>query len=439
MTPSSSPIRSSPTTALSEQAAAGSTTPVINSQLTTKIAAEGTRAEGTLKPLWRRFINHPAVPIVLIQTGFGFSFSTYFLLPKFLVTKLQATPTQVGQVTAVSILAAVIVVPWVAPRMDRMPRRSLILVGTLMSAFASLAFTQVTTIGPLIFLLRVFQGLAFVLVFNSVATLVVDSAPPKRLSQAIGLFGVLMMSTNAIAPAIIEPLSARHGWTPAFILAAMTSFAAAAGVALLRSNPLVKPNASKHLDERLPRVLRQPRTLIILAGSTFIGAGFGTLLTFIQPFALSMGIEEMRGFFISFTVTAIAVRLTLGSVADRWGRQRIVRMSMLFYGATVCAAALLEPGLLPWIGGALGLAHGLTYPALNALAIHGVPVPHRGTVMTFFNGAFNAGFAASALCLGFVVDAKGYRWVFIATGCAVVTMSLGLTWVRESVETDDSA
>ena len=88
-----------------------------------------------------------------------------------------------------------------------------------------LGYVWVDEVGALIYALRIVQALAFAMAFTAGATLCVDQAPPERLGQAIGFFGLSFLSLNAIAPAVVETLSDRFGWSWAFA-------ASAAGAAL---------------------------------------------------------------------------------------------------------------------------------------------------------------------------------------------------------------
>ena len=52
------------------------------------------------------------------------------------------------------------------------------------------------------------------------------------------------------------------------------------------------------------------------------GAGFAAIATFTQPRVLALGATDVAPLFIGYTVTALAVRLGLGTFIDRWGRRR---------------------------------------------------------------------------------------------------------------------
>ena len=140
--------------------------------------------------------------------------------------------------------------------------------------------------------------------------------------------------------------------------------------------------------------------LFVCSGAA--GAGFGVMFTFTQPFALALGARQVSGFFVGYTLCALVRALCrfLGALADSLGRRRVAFGALVLYGLVVCMTSQLRPGLLFLAGAGLGLAHGLLYPAINALAAEGVPRARRGAVMSYFSACFYGGFALWALAAG---------------------------------------
>lgn len=255
--------------------------------------------------------------IVGMQLTFGFGFSIFFLLPKYLTTVLHAGPDQVGWVSASAVVAAVLAVPLLGRAIDRYDRRYLIVIGALSSALCAVCFTFVQAVGVPLLLLRAVQGVAMALVFNAAATLVTDLAPPARMGQALGLFGVSALITNAIAPAIAERVAVSAGWSAVFVMAAVAA-------TLCASLPLFLPRPIRaHAHGHAPRPRYGPRVLRILYAIGIVGLAFGTLFTFTLPFALALGAREVSDFFVGYTLTAATLRIVFGGWADRVGRPRV--------------------------------------------------------------------------------------------------------------------
>lgn len=359
--------------------------------------------------------------LLTAQACFGYAFSSFFLLPKFLVTELAAGPVEIGRVMGIYGVVVVIAMPLMGTAVDRLGRRDFLTAGALLMAVASLAFTVVEEVGLLLYALRAVQGLGFSMAFAAGAALAVDEAPPQRLGQAIGVFGLAFLSMNAVAPAVVEEIAGRAGWPAAFAIAACGALLCA-----LLSRRVRERRSPPAAGEEVPGLWQvatrasQIRISLVIA---LAGAALGAMFTFHQPFALELGMTQVRSFFVSYAAVAVAVRVGLGPIVDRAGRRRVSIASLFLYVCVVTAMAELRPGGLPLFGGIMGLAHGLFYPAFNAVAVEGVGIHERGKVMALFQAAFNVGFALGVLALGVLADRAGYPAVFLAGGaCAFVAL-----------------
>ena len=356
--------------------------------------------------------------LLVAQASFGFAFSCFFLLPKFLASELGAGPSQIGLLTAVNGAGAVVFMFAMGVLVDRFGRRRFFTFGAVLMALASLGFADVHEMGPLIYGLRLLQGLAFSMVFVAGAAMAIDQAPPQRLGQAIGIFGLTMLSMNAIAPVLVAEIASRHGWPHAFAAASIGAIVSA-GLSRLLDDGAHAPDRSVGLAS-LWRVARQPDQLRSAVVISAVGACFGNLFVFHQLYALELGIVQVQVFFVAYAAAAICARLGLGGLGDRLGRRRVASAMLVLYGtAAFGMTALAQIGLAP-LGALFGLAHGLFYPAYNAMAVEGSAAGERGMRMALFQGWFNAGVAGGSFALGFVAEAYGYPTIFVLSGLFVV-------------------
>jgi MFS family permease len=324
----------------------------------------------------------------------------------------------------------VVASPISGPSLDRGARRPFITYGALVNALAGAAFALVHAVSAPMYLLRAVHGISYALVFNAIVTLAADLAPPKRLGQAIGLTGAAGMMANAVAPALAESVADARGWPLVFLLAGACALSAALLSLAIRepapqpapAGSFVSVSASASGPRPTPSafaLVRDPQRLGAFVCCVANGAAYGVMFTFTQPFALAHGANRVSGFFIGYTLSALAIRLFFGNLADAWGRRRVAFWALALYGVVTCMTSQLRPDLLFVVGASLGLAHGFLYPALNALAAEGVPRSRRGAVMSYFFSCFNGGFALWVLGLGVVAKSYGYPIVFLATGLLV--------------------
>ena len=82
------------------------------------------------------------------------------------------------------------------------------------------------------------------------------------------------------------------------------------------------------------------------------------------------------------------------------------------------------------LGALFGLAHGVFYPAFNALAMEGVQPQNRGKMTGLFFGFFNVGFSGGTFLLGLLAEAAGYPAAFFAAGLGTFAALAILVWGR---------
>jgi MFS family permease len=360
--------------------------------------------------------------LLVAQVGFGYAFASFFLLPKFLVVWLHAGPRAIGLVTAAHNATVVVLMPVMGALVDRFGRRRFLTAGALLMAVASLGFTAVDSLGP-VYALRAVQGLAFAMAFAAGSALAVDEAPPERVAQAIGLFGLTFLSMNAVGPAVVEEVSARAGWPTAFGLAV-----AGALLCALLSLRLRDHAASRGDGEPIPgifEVATRPSQLRVALVIALVGVAFNAIFVFHQDFALRVGIERLRDFFTAYAAATIGIRIGFGDWIDRVGRRRAALASLALYVAVALLATQLPHTGLALLGGALGLSHGVFYPAFNAVAIESTGPRERGKVMALYQAAFQLGGTAGPLAFGLLADRAGYPAVFVAAA-ATLAVALGV-------------
>ena len=176
--------------------------------------------------------------LLVAQAGFGFSHSSFMMLPKFLATQLAAGPAEIGAVVAASAISMVVFLVPAGSLVDRHGRKRFLVGGAALMAVSSAAYVAIDAIGPALYALRIVQSIAFAAAWTAGAALCVDAAPPRRVGQAIGLFGLAYVFMGAFAPATVEAVVAASGWDVAFVIAACAA-AFCAGLSLfVREAPL---------------------------------------------------------------------------------------------------------------------------------------------------------------------------------------------------------
>jgi MFS family permease len=374
--------------------------------------------------------------LLVTQSLFGLAFSTFFLLPKFVRLELHGTDAQIGRVGAVGTIAGVIAFPFVGALNDRFGRRPFVLLGALLLTGSAYAMLAVHEVGPLFYALRAVHGLAFALLFNSATTLVSDDAEAGRLSQALSVFGASLIVTQALAPAIAEAVSLAYGWPAVF-----TCSGSAAALSLVSASFVRDVHApggrSRSRQSALGTLLRRADMRRVVAVIAAAGAGFGTVFTFHQPYALSLGVTRVSGYFVAYAACAVVTRLGFALRIAPRRRLLATAVAVAAYALAVALTAWLSPVMLVVVGGVMGFAQGIFYPLYNAAAVERVTLEQRGSLMALYHGGFNLGISVALGLGGSLASAFGYPALFWTVSACVAWAAYTLGREAQNARADE--
>ena len=370
--------------------------------------------------LWTRAF----VDLLIAEALFGFSYALFVLLPKLLATGYGATAGQIGTVMASFGVASLVTIPLIAPIVKRLDNRRTMVLGTALLGVSALGFLLIHGAGPLAAVLRGLQGIAWSLTFAAGMSLVAEVAPPLRLGHGIGLYGAVALATSALGPAVAEPIAGRFGARPLFLIAAAVGLAGAWFCRRLPTGAIVLSP-----DLAVKRGSGAVRGRAIVIGVLAVGSlASAAVSTFVAPFALTHGIGAVRGFFVTYTLTALAVRIGATRLVDRLGPRKTAFAGAAGYGLVTIAFAAGGPEHLLPLGAAFGVVHGIVFPALMALVLGESAREDRPRLLAFANGAINLGITGLG-AIGAIADRVGYPSVFFVTG-AITTVTAALLLVR---------
>ncbi|MEM9729585.1 MAG: MFS transporter [Myxococcota bacterium] len=383
-------------------------------------------AESSAQPTPRRLFTREFRLLLAMMVFFGLSWSFYLILPKYLATQLSLDAAGIGFVVGVQGLTAVAMAPLVGWLVDRYGRKPWLVCGNLLLASAGPVFVFVEEVGPTLYLAQILWGVGMVMTFNAAGAMTADIAPPHRMAEAIGFFGAANLGMNAVSPVIGEALESTVGWDYVFVASTIAGVIAAA-LGLFMTEPATHDPPAE--EERRP--ILGGSMLRVYAATFAMTASFTALFTLHQPFALEAGVTQVRSFFVGFALLAMTVRLGGGRLIDRFGVLRSSVVALFLYALVPPLLGFLGANHLFFVGAAMGLAHGVAYPAVTALGIQRADSGSRGMVVAIVHGAFNGGHAFFAYSLGMVAASTGFMPAFWIA-CAVTLSGAALLGLQRS-------
>lgn len=347
------------------------------------------------------------------------------LLPTFpfFVTHLGGDAVAIGVATALFSIASIVARPFVGWLIDSKGRRTVLLGGMVGMALLPMGYFVSAGIAMAI-VLRTLHGAFHAASSNAASTWVTDIIPYNRMGEGLGMYGLSMAVSTAVAPALGLWVMNAFGFRPLFGLAAL-----AAVVALL-TGACIK-NRNYKLSGKPLKIgeLFEPMSLPASVTQFFFMVAYGVVEVYVAIYAARHGLPGGGIYFICIAVATVLTRVLLGRAVDKYGEANLVYTG----NAAIIAGILLlvfAHNVPCYILSALllGYSFGAVQPSLQTMAMHAVEPERRGAASSTFFVAFDFGIAIGGFLAGVLVKHFGYDAMFLVIAFSCV-LSLAYYYV----------
>jgi MFS family permease len=370
------------------------------------------------RPAQEALWTEPFVLCFATNLSQGIAFNLFLHLPGYL-HDLGASDVEIGAITSLTALAAIALRPPVGRAMDRHGRRPVILWGGALHGIATAAYLAVERIGPLLYAVRVFHGLAEALLFSALFAYAADRVPASRRTQGLALFGVSGLLPISLGGWLGDVLLPVRGFEGLFLLA--TALALVSFGLSFRLREEKRPPAAPEVAVGARAALRQRELRPLWLVGTVFSIALTAFFVFVKRFVDETGIGSVGLFFTAYTGAALALRLFLSWLPDRVGPKRVLAPALLalasgFFVMTVAVdeSSLVAAGLL------CGVGHGFTFPIVFGLVVTRTPEENRGTALALFTALFDLGVLVGGPLFGFVIERFGFAAMYAGAGAGIV-------------------
>ncbi|MEI7025821.1 MFS transporter [Paenibacillus sp. y28] len=352
-----------------------------------------------------------------------FIYITFYILavtlPNFVIDDLHGTKQQIGLVTTVFIIAAVIFRPLTGKWLDELNRKRIIFVSLLIFTCCSVSY-MLTGSFYFLLLVRFVHGIGFGIAATATSAVVVDLIPAHRKGEGIGYFSLFMSLAMVIGPFLGLTVVAHSSFAALFAICSVFSLLAA----LCGLLPSIPPRQQGHPAAEgawnWKRFIEPKAIPISLAGSV-LAFSYGAISTFVAVYAKSIGLESVASyFFMVFAAVILISRPFTGKMFDRLGEHVLVYPGILLFVAGMLWLSQAQSAAVFLItGGIIGLGFGALLPSFQALAVKSAPSHRSGLATGTYFLLFDMGYGLGSYLLGILAAQTSYSRMYFVGGLVV--------------------
>jgi predicted MFS family arabinose efflux permease len=343
------------------------------------------------------------------------------ILPAYLLS-MNASSIQVGLVTSLFTIGAVLIRPFVGYYLMDSQRKSL-------AICASAALMVITILYPflniiwLLLLLRLFHGAAWGVSTTANSTMVVDFIPKTRLGEGIGYFSISTTVGAIVAPSIGILIYDSFSFDILIWSSAVLSLLAVLALQFVYSPTIVKREKKpfRFLDMIFEKDVWFQALLTVITT-----LGFGAIITFLVLFGKQREVDHIFLFFLINATVSTLLRPFTGKWYDKKGPWSIIIMAAVlgFFSLVILSYTTNESQLI--VAAILfGAGYGTVMPCLQTWTVQKVSEEKRGAANATFFSSFDVGVGVSAFVLGILAESISLGMIYrIVSLCFIVVAVL---------------
>lgn len=326
-----------------------------------------------------------------------------------------------GLIIALFTVTAAISRPFSGKLSDTIGRVPVMAVGSLVCFLCGFLYPILTSIAGFLFL-RLIHGFSTGFKPTATAAYVADLVPAGKWGEAMGVHGVCFSTGLAIGPAIGSAITANFSINILFYCSSLFALLSIVILANMKETLVNKERfRANHLKIKKEDIIEWqviPAALITLLSYV----SYGVILTVISDWSKYLGTSNKGLFFMVFTLSSLLIRFVAGKVSDRYGRTRILKISLVILLISLLGIALANSSLVLMCASAVyGVASGMLSPSVTAWTIDLSKPGKRGKAVATMYIFMEIGIGAGALLAGsmFISDVSTIPHIFYI--CAGIT------------------
>jgi MFS family permease len=279
--------------------------------------------------------------------------------------------------------------------------------------FAAPLFYLVSTNFIYLIIIRLFHGLGIAFYTTAFPAYITDKSAVEQRGEIMGHMTTSMTLAFTFGPLIGITVFSTYGFKRLMFLCTLTGLLNLIVILLIQESHKTKKD---HKKMPYSQVVFKRSILVSSFIQLIYGIIFGGVMTFLPLLLNTVSGVNIGIYFLVESIMIVVCRILAANLSDKMGKVPVFSYSFLI----ILIAVFLISGinnLTVMVITAIffGAGSALCAPALTTFIADSSDPSARGTVFSFFSGAFDIGVIAAGVILGFIADITGIRMMFMIT------------------------
>ncbi|MBS8266781.1 MFS transporter [Mesobacillus boroniphilus] len=353
------------------------------------------------------------------------------------IKSIGASGTEIGLVTALFSIGAVLSRPFIGFMLEYRARKPLVLIGALMLLLITFLY-PLSQVVVIFLAFRLLHGLAWGWSTTVNGTAAVDVVPNSRLGEGMGYYGLSITIGMIIAPSLgIFLFQVTSFENLVYISGALGVIALILlGTVQYQTPAEVLKNKKEDLKFTYLGSLVEKSGWFPAFITLMICLGYGAIVTFIVIFAEERGINQIFLFYLLNAIFASLSRPVAGKWFDRKGPRGLVMVTIAITFIGMWVLSFAHSNLTIAVAGVLfGIGFGSLIPTLQSWTISMTPSNRRGVANGMFFSSIDLGIGVSGFVFGVMAQFFSIAVLFqISSLFLIIALILTILEGRRSKE-----
>jgi MFS family permease len=361
----------------------------------------------------RKVLTRDFILVFFAQFTFSFVFQSLIPTLPIYLSRLGSNEVEIGVLIGIFFFCSLVLRPFVGKALLKTPEKKFMIIGSLLYAFASLAYLFAPPFWPLL-TVRVFQGIGFAFFHTASFTLIANITPETHRGQSLSYFALAMSISGALGPSVGIFLINHFSFTLLFLACSGLSFCSLFITYRLGRRQVV-PLQDSPIDDGFLLSRKALPPSVINSLSLFI---WGALTAFFPLYAINHGVANPGLFFTTIAMMLILGRAMGGKILDLYSREKVILPCLFTY--ILSMVILTFSKTLPMfilVAAIWGIGNAFLAPALIAYTLDRVG-SSVGPAMGTFTAISDLGLTTGPVIMGIIIQSTSYPIMFLCLAFA---------------------